>query len=120
MDQLMIQVVVCCVVFSAFALCLGVYVKNSVYRIFPSFVKNNMLGSGTELLIFDKSVPRSVQNLYLASRIIFLLATFCGLLSLWYFNNHGWIKIFLFPSAYAVYDVVVCMYRFIKCKRRQV
>jgi hypothetical protein len=120
MDQVMIQIVVCCIIFSVFAHWLAVYVKNSVARIFPGFVKNNMLGSGTELLIFDKSIPRSVQNLYLTSRVVFLMATGCGLVSAWYFNNHGWIKIFLVPTAYAVYDVVVCMYRFIKCKWRQV
>ena len=121
MDQTLIQIVVCCTVFSVLALCLAVYVNNSVYKIFPGLEKNNnMLGTGSEVLIFNDSVPRYVQNLYLASRVVFLLATVCGLISSLYFNNHGWIRIFLIPSAYAVYDVVVCMYRFIKCKRRQV
>ena len=72
MDHLMHQIIVCCIAFSVFGLCLAVHAKNAVFRIFPDIEKNNnMLEFGSEFLIYDKSVPRSAQRLCLASQFVF-------------------------------------------------
>ena len=116
MDQLMMQVVVFCIVSTIVSLWLGVYLKNQVFKIFPDIEENKgMLGFGSEYLIFDKSVPRFIQNLYLASRFVFLLSTICGLASSMYFNNQGWMKVFVLPVFYSAYNMIVSLRQFFKC-----
>lgn len=111
------QVIVCCIVFSVLGLCLAVYAKNAIFRIFPDIEKNkNMLGFGSEFLIYDKSVPRSTQRLFLAAQFVTFLGTVCGFISSVYYNNYGWIKVFALPTAFYLYIIIVHSYRFIKCK----